>query len=156
MSESKNKMPKLAQLNRAMIEFNCEEGIPLDLLLPTRNNLKINSKNIPELTPEVKIGRKLFECIIEDDLATAVSLLIKHNRSGLEYLDKYANTPLLMACYLGRKDFVRYFVSIGANYKRINLFGMFFLLNIAIFTISNIYHENYFRSKRINNGHLCR
>lgn len=76
-----------------------------------------------ELTLDTKIGRKLFECIINEDVGTAIQLLCNNNRAGLEYLDKYANSPLLMACYLGRNDFIPFFLKIGANYKRINILG---------------------------------
>lgn len=67
-------------------------------------------------------GELLFNCVVANDPTRLIDTLATA-RNGLEYKDRFANTPLLLAAYLGQSDCVRILLQFGANYKRINLYG---------------------------------
>lgn len=68
-------------------------------------------------------GEALISAINANDQQQLLDTLYASSKSGLEYLDRFENTPLLVAAYLGRADLVRILLQHGANYKRINLYG---------------------------------
>lgn len=68
-------------------------------------------------------GELLFNCVIANEPNRLIETLATA-RNGLEYKDRFANTPLLVAAYLGHANCVRILLQYGANYKRINCYGM--------------------------------
>lgn len=67
-------------------------------------------------------GRQIIECINRNNFNGLIDFLSKTN-VGLDYLDEFANTPFLYACYLGRCHFVKFLSDCGANVQRINIYG---------------------------------
>lgn len=111
------------------------------------------------------VGETLINAIIENDQQRLRDTLYASASSGIEYLDSYENTPLLIASYLGRSDLVRILLQHGANYKRINLYGklcVHHIRYISFLSISSILEFQlnisicYCRSKCADIGHLFR
>lgn len=69
-------------------------------------------------------NRIVFNAILQNDLARLRSVL-HIMPDALEFTDQYSNTPLLYASYRGRSQLTRYLLAIGANPKRINVFGKY-------------------------------
>lgn len=67
---------------------------------------------------------QIFDSIARDDLI-AVQYTLKRTPIVLESVDKYLNTPLLNACYLGRSQIVQYLLQLGADFERLNIFGKY-------------------------------
>ncbi|XP_011200025.2 DNA replication inhibitor plutonium [Bactrocera dorsalis] len=65
---------------------------------------------------------------VEDSSTTVLRALLAQYKSNpqqydLEETDIYGNTPLLKACYLGRRDHVDLLLKRGANLKAMNYLG---------------------------------
>ncbi|KAH8298436.1 hypothetical protein KR044_002977, partial [Drosophila immigrans] len=66
-----------------------------------------------------------LSCVAQDDV---VSLRIicsqaRNYQQNIEDLDKYGNTALLKACYMGRFECARILLDFGADIRAVNYFG---------------------------------
>lgn len=82
-------------------------------------------------------NRLVFTLILQNDLAKLRSVL-NIRPDALESIDQYSNTPLLYASYRGRSQLTRYLLAIGANPKRINVFGKYSSPKIITIRLINI------------------
>ncbi|XP_030388508.1 DNA replication inhibitor plutonium [Scaptodrosophila lebanonensis] len=66
-----------------------------------------------------------FSCVDQDDIVSLriICTLVGNSRYNIEALDRFGNTPLLYACYLGRFECARTLLEFRANIYAINYFG---------------------------------
>ncbi|ALC41360.1 plu, partial [Drosophila busckii] len=67
----------------------------------------------------------VFNCVSYNDVISLrnICMLARKHQYNLEELDKFGNTPLLKACYLGRLECVCILLEFGADIYTINYFG---------------------------------
>ncbi|EDV98302.1 DNA replication inhibitor plutonium isoform X2 [Drosophila grimshawi] len=73
-----------------------------------------------------KIGHtSALSCVGEDDVISLriICTLARNRQYNLEELDKYGNTALLKACYLGKLECACTLLEFGANIYVVNYFG---------------------------------
>lgn len=78
------------------------------------------------------VGESLNAAIVSNDQQQLLATLSATSKTGLEYLDRFENTPLLVAAYLGRPECVRILLQHGANFKRINVYGEYFIFSLSL------------------------
>lgn len=77
-----------------------------------------------EMSDAAYYFKYVFQAIEQNDLL-GLKKIIRSSRAVMELADAYSNTPLLYACYRGRKDHLLYLLSKGANPHCINIFGKY-------------------------------
>lgn len=120
-----------------------------------------NHSIVHKKSHEEENGVRLINFIRKNDL-NAVEKQLNDSSVGLERLDAYANSPLLIACHLGYSQIVKRFIEFGANYKRINIFGKLFLATkfqemliiLLLFSFHWLFFKNHFRTKLLIIGSI--
>ncbi|EDW36019.1 GL17572 [Drosophila persimilis] len=70
-------------------------------------------------------GMNALNCVGQNDLVSLriICTMARNREYNVEELDKYGNTALLKACYLGRFECARTLLEFGANIYAVNYFG---------------------------------